>query len=74
MLVPVRAILARVVTTRTAQPLSRIGYDGWISFRVPLARASAKVYSVSVRAVDIHGNRIDRSVSLRVKPKARPRR
>ena len=53
---------------RTAPPLSRIGYDGWISFRVPLARAIARVYSVDIRAVDIHGNRVDRSVSLRGSP------
>jgi hypothetical protein len=62
----------RLRLVRTAQPLSRIGYDGWISFRVPLAKAIARVYSVNIRAVDIHGNRVDRSVFLRVKP--RPRR
>lgn len=58
----------RLRLVRTAQPLVRIGYDGWISFRVPLRRATARVYSVDVRAVDIHGNKIDRSVVLRVKP------
>ena len=62
----------RLMLVRTGQPLSRIGYDGWISFHVPLARASARVYSVDIRAVDIHGNRLDRSVVLRVKH--RPRR
>jgi Cellulase (glycosyl hydrolase family 5) len=62
----------RLRLVRTAQPLARIGYDGWISFRVPLRRATAKVYSVDVRAVDIHGNKVDRSVVLRVK--GRPRR
>ena len=64
----------RLRLVRTAQPLSRIGYDGWISFRVPLARAIARVYSVNIRAVDIHGNRVDRSVSLRVTPRQRQRR
>jgi hypothetical protein len=62
----------RLRVVRTAQPLSRIGYDGWISFRVPLAKAIARDYSVNIRAVDIHGNRVDRSVFLHVKP--RPRR
>jgi hypothetical protein len=62
----------RLTLVRTAQPLSRIGYDGWISFHIPLARASARVYSVDIHAVDIHGNKLDRSVVLRVKP--RPRR
>jgi hypothetical protein len=59
----------RLRLVRTAQPLARIGYDGWISFRVPLKRAIARVYTVDVRAVDIHGNRIDRSLVLRVKPR-----
>ena len=57
----------RLRLVRTAQPLTRIGYDGWISFRAPLRRATARVYRVDVRAVDIHGNRVDRSVTLRVK-------
>jgi Cellulase (glycosyl hydrolase family 5) len=56
---------------RTAQPLSRIGFDGWISFRVPLRTATARVYSINVLAVDANGNKIDRSVLLRVKPRAR---
>jgi hypothetical protein len=63
----------RLGLVRTAQPVARIGYDGWISFHVPLARATARVYSVNIRAVDIHGNKVDRSVFLHVKP-ARKRR
>jgi hypothetical protein len=58
----------RLRLVRTAQPLTRIGYDGWISFHIPLARAIARNYSVDIRAVDIHGNKVDRSVFLRVKP------
>jgi hypothetical protein len=58
----------RLRLVRTAQPLTRIGSDGWISFHAPLARASARVYTVDIRAEDIHGNKIDRSVVLRVTP------
>jgi Cellulase (glycosyl hydrolase family 5) len=61
----------RLRLVRTAQPLSRIGYDGWISFRVPLTRASARVYSINVRAVDANGNKVDRAVVLRVRPRLR---
>jgi hypothetical protein len=62
----------RLRLVRTAQPVSRIGRDGWVSFRVPLARAIARVYSVDILASDIHGNKVDRSVTLRVKPGKAP--
>ena len=50
----------------TAQPLRRIGYDGWVSFRVPITTEEDRTYTVHVAAEDVHGNRVDRSVLLRV--------
>jgi hypothetical protein len=54
---------------KTSQPVSKIGYDGWVSFHAPLPRATARNYSVEIRAGDIHGNKIQRSIYLHVKPK-----
>jgi Cellulase (glycosyl hydrolase family 5) len=54
---------------KVTQPLTRIGYDGWISFHAPLPRATARNYSVEIHAGDIHGNKIQRSIYLHVKPK-----
>ncbi|HKP19254.1 MAG TPA: cellulase family glycosylhydrolase [Gaiellaceae bacterium] len=51
---------------KTAQPASTIGSDGWISFRVPIKTAKGHTYQVTIAAVDINGNRVDRSVLLRV--------
>jgi len=59
----------RLRLVKTAQPVSKIGFDGWIAFHAPLPRAIARNYSVEVRAGDIHGNKIARSLYLHVKPK-----
>jgi hypothetical protein len=57
----------RLLLVKTAQPVSRIGPDGWVSFHAPLPRATARVYIVNIEAGDIHGNKIERSLVLRVK-------
>ena len=61
----------RLLLVKTAQPVSRIGPDGWVSFHAPLPRATARVYIVNIEAGDIHGNKIERSLVLRVKPRPR---
>jgi hypothetical protein len=63
---------------KVTQPLTRIAYDGWISFHAPLPRATARIYTVNIRAEDIHGNKLTRSMLLRVekgkaKAPAKPR-
>jgi hypothetical protein len=51
---------------KTAQPASTIGSDGWISFRAPLKTVKGHTYQITIAAVDVNGNRVDRSVLLRV--------
>jgi hypothetical protein len=53
----------KVVTT--AQPLSAIGFDGWVSFPVPITTAKGHDYNITIAAVDQNGNRVDREVLLR---------
>ncbi len=51
--------------TKTAQPLTTIGADGWISFRAPLKTVKGHNYEITIVAVDANGNRVDRSVLVR---------
>ena len=51
---------------KTAQRLSQIGVDGWISFEAPFTTARNHTYQVTVAAVDLNGNRVDRSILVRV--------
>jgi Cellulase (glycosyl hydrolase family 5) len=50
---------------KTAQPVARIGADGWVSFRVPLKTVKDHTYIVTIKAGDIHGNQVIRSVLVR---------
>jgi hypothetical protein len=50
---------------KTAQPVSTIGYDGWVSFPVPITTVKGHEYQITIAAVDANGNRVDRSVLLR---------
>ena len=51
---------------KTAQRVSQIGPDGWITFDVPLKVPTQRrhTYQVTISAVDINGNRVDRSVTI----------
>jgi hypothetical protein len=51
----------------TSQPLSTIGIDGWVSFRVPITTKKGHDYNITIAAVDANGNRVDRSVLLRAR-------
>jgi hypothetical protein len=52
---------------RTAQPVSSIGQDGWVQFHAPIPRVVAgHNYNIQIKAGDIHGNYVDRSVLIRV--------
>jgi hypothetical protein len=50
---------------KTAQPVSTLGVDGWISFPVPITTVKGHEYQITIAAVDVNGNRVDRSVLLR---------
>lgn len=50
---------------KTAQPASVIGFDGWVSFAVPIKTVKGHEYQITIAAVDANGNRVDRSVLLR---------
>lgn len=50
---------------KTAQPTSTIGFDGWVSFKVPIKTVKGHEYQITIAAVDQNGNRVDRSVLLR---------
>jgi Cellulase (glycosyl hydrolase family 5) len=51
---------------RTAQPVSSIGRDGWVQFRAPLRTAVGHDYYITIKAGDINGNFVNRSVLIRV--------
>ena len=53
---------------KTAQRLSQIGFDGWITFDAPLKAPTVKnhTYQITIAAIDTNGNRVDRSVTIRV--------
>jgi hypothetical protein len=50
----------------TIQPVSTIGYDGWVSFRVPITAEHERIYQLNIVANDINGDVIKRSVTIRV--------
>jgi Cellulase (glycosyl hydrolase family 5) len=51
---------------KTAQPVARLGFDGWVSFRVPIKTTKGRTYLVYIAANDINGNTLKRSVTIRV--------
>jgi hypothetical protein len=51
---------------RTAQPVSTIGADGWVSLHAPLRTVAGHFYYLTIKAGDIHGNSVNRSVLIRV--------
>ncbi len=59
------AVYDRGKVLTTAQPLATIGLDGWISFPVPVTTVKGHDYTITIAAVDVNGNRVDRSVLLR---------
>ena len=59
---------------KTHQPVSVIGPDGWVTFRVPMkTTVKGHSYHITIAAVDVNGNRVDRSVLLRAGPRRRRR-
>ena len=50
---------------KTAQPVSILGIDGWVQFRVPIRTQKGHDYNVRILASDVNGNRINRSVLIR---------
>ena len=50
---------------KTAQPVATIGADGWVSFRAPLKTVKGHNYIVTIKAGDVHGNQVNRSVLVR---------
>ncbi|HZQ65234.1 MAG TPA: cellulase family glycosylhydrolase [Gaiellaceae bacterium] len=51
----------------TYQPESTIGYDGWVSFRVPITAEHERIYYVNIVANDVNGDVVNRSVVINVK-------
>lgn len=51
---------------RTAQPVSTVGPDGWVSLRAPLRTVAGHFYYITIKAGDVHGNFVNRSVLIRV--------
>jgi hypothetical protein len=49
---------------KTAQPVSTIGADGWVSFRAPLKSIKGHTYYVYIDANDVNGNKVKRSVAI----------
>jgi hypothetical protein len=50
---------------KSAQPVSILGVDGWVSARVPITTQKKHEYYITIVASDVNGNRINRSVLLR---------
>jgi hypothetical protein len=50
---------------KSAQPVSILGVDGWVQFRVPIKTQKGHEYYVTIVASDVNGNRIHRSVLIR---------
>ncbi len=59
------AVYEKGKVIKTAQPVSRIGADGWVSFRAPLKTVKDHSYIVTIKAGDVHGNQVNRSVLVR---------
>jgi hypothetical protein len=58
-------IYDRGKVVKTAQPVSVLGVDGWVTFRVPIKTVKKHDYDIKVAAVDANGNRVDREILLR---------
>jgi hypothetical protein len=50
---------------KTAQPVSVIGYDGWVTFKAPFKTVKNHNYNITIDANDINGNRVEREVLVR---------
>ncbi len=50
---------------KSAQPVSVIGVDGWVTFRAPIKTVKNHDYNIEIDANDANGNKIHRSVLLR---------
>jgi len=50
---------------KTAQPVSVIGPDGWVTFKAPFKTVKNHNYNITIAAVDVNGNRVDREVLVR---------
>ena len=50
---------------KTAQPVSVIGPDGWVTFKAPFKTVKNHDYNITIAAVDANGNRVDREVLVR---------
>src|SRR6476619_94582 len=50
---------------KTAQPVSVIGYDGWVTFKAPFKTVKNHNYNITIEANDANGNRVDREVLVR---------
>src|SRR5207244_6818838 len=59
------AVYDRGRVIKTAQPVSTIGPDGWVSFPAPLKTVKGHDYQITIIANDANGNRINRSVLIR---------
>jgi Glycosyl hydrolases family 39 len=60
------AVYDRGRVIKQAQPVSTIGVDGWVFFKVPIKTVKGHDYQITIVANDANGNRINRSVLLRV--------
>jgi len=59
------AVYEKGKVIKTAQPVSTIAADGWVSFRAPLKTVKDHSYIVTIKAGDVHGNQVNRSVLIR---------
>jgi len=59
------AIYDRGKVLKTAQPISTVGSDGWVTFRAPFKTVKGHDYNITVAAVDANGNRVDRAILVR---------
>jgi hypothetical protein len=59
------AIYDKGKVIKTAQPVSVLGVDGWVTFRVPVKTVKGHDYNIEIDAGDANGNHVNRSVLLR---------
>lgn len=58
------AVYSRTGAVADAQPESRIDRDGWVGFRAAFTPQAGQTYTVFIRSGDIHGNIIERTLTL----------
>jgi hypothetical protein len=51
---------------RSYQPTATVGADGWVPLRVPIRTLKGHTYFVYIKANDINGNTVQRSVTIQV--------